>query len=1011
MEWVNARGDGAAAFNAGQPTSPPAGPYRAVGKPGRRVCRDERLKARGATTPGRAGPSRRRHASALRLAGIVSVALLLCVSCRQLPRQHSAPLAGELNEAIVPLARAALDAGQVETAKRLYGRLLEVDPGSAVARMGLGDTALREGASNRAIRWYREAIAYARAPGEARAATLAHARAALAAGDIETAARSFGELAKDEDETVEAAWGFNGVGLTRLLQDDLRGAVTAMQEAVRRDPDEVRFRENLDRAMAMYRQAEREGLLPDLPDDPVDGEASEAADRTADPAALAAEQPYTDLDSAMTAVKDMEPEAGARVAQDDAAPAAPEPSDVPMAETPGAHEDRPTTTEGLDAVALDPPSTDASETTGRDTDSADGVPGAEPPAEPAALAAAPALADAPEQPDGEADEAGDDAPSVEPTSEDEAPALADALEPADGDADEAGEDAPSVEPASEDEAPALADVPEPPDGETDEPREDAPSVEPASEDETPSLADAPVPSDGEADEAGEDAPSVEPASEDETPSLADAPVPSDGEADEPREDVPSEEPASGDDAPSLADAPEPPDGEADDAGDDVPSEEPASEDDAPSLAGAPEPADGTADEPRDDASGVEPASEDEAPSLADAPVPPDGEADEAGDDVPGVEPASEDDAPALAGTPELADGDAVETDDVLAVDLLVEDAPALTDAPEPPMADDTPALEFPDAGSEGEELDTADRVVAGQDAESVRDADLGANATFNPPDPPDSPESRGPTPPDAPPSDGHQAAVEPSDASTDGADGPLPDAPGADVGDLQLAADLATSVATGSDTAAGVGDLGADAEPAATVESADAPPDVAPTDGDRTMRVWRGDSLFIEVGAHAGRAEADRSADELLDRIGRRPQVVAVSSVDGDTWFQMNVGPFETPADAAAVVGKVDSAGYDAWTYSVDPAPSRPEFYVARDADVFWLQAGAYGSMERAMFIASVIGRIADMPVTVSETVVADGGVVYRVRLGPIGSRRELAILGETFEEGGLAPIEIPTER
>ena len=1114
VDWVNERGDGAAEFDAGQPTyRRPRG--RAVGERGRRVFGDERFKARGATIPGRGragAPYRWRCASALRLAGIVSVALLLCVSCRQLPREHSAPLAGELNEAIVPLARAALDAGQVETAKRLYGRLLEVDPGSAVARMGLGDTALREGASNRAIRWYREAIEYARAPSEARAATLAHARAALAAGDIETAGRSFGELAKDEDETVEAAWGFNGVGLTRLLQDDLRGAVTAMQEAVRRDPDEVRFRENLDRAMAMYRHAERDGLLPDLPGDPADGEASEPGDRTADPADLAAEQPYTDLDSAMTAVKDIDPEAVAQVAEDDAAPAVPEPSDVP------------TPTEGLDAVALDPPLTDASETTDGDTDSAADVPGAEEPA---------ALADVPEPPEGEADEAGDDAPGVEPSYEDEAPALADAPAPADGEADEAGDDAPALEPASEDEGPALADAPVPLDGEADEPRDDAPPVEPATEDETPALADAPVPSEGEADDAGDDAPPVEPATEDETPALADAPAPADGEGDEPREDTPGVEPASEDDAPALADAPEPPDGESDEARDDAPSADPATEDDAPALADAPEPPDGESDEARDDAPSAEPASEDETPALADAPEPPDGESDDAGDDVPSVEPSSEDETPALAdapappdsesdearddaplaepasedetpaladappladgeadeagndvpsaepssedetpaladapspadgeadepredapsveppseddasaladapvppdgegdepredvpvveapsetesslaGMPELPDGDAVETDDVLAVDPLAEDVPSLTDASEPPMADDAPALEFPDVGSEDEEPDTADRALAGQDAESVRDADLGAEAVF---DSPDSPDSRAP-PPDASLSGRHQAAVEPSDASTDGADVALPDAPEADVGDLQLAAGLATPVPTGSD-AARVGDHEADAEPAATVESADALPDAAPTDGDRTMRVWRGDSLFIEVGAHSGRAEADRSADELLDRVGLRPQIVAVSLVDGDTWFQVNVGPFETQADAAAVVGKVDSGGYDAWTYSVDPAPSRPEFYVAHDADIFWLQAGAYGSVERAMFIASVIGRIADMPVKVSETVVADGGVVYRVRLGPIGSRRELAILGEKFEEGGLAPIEIPTER
>ena len=66
----------------------------------------------------------------------------LGAACSLLPEQRDQPRAEQLERAVLPMARAALNAGQTETARRLYRRLLQIDPGSVDARMGLGDAAV-----------------------------------------------------------------------------------------------------------------------------------------------------------------------------------------------------------------------------------------------------------------------------------------------------------------------------------------------------------------------------------------------------------------------------------------------------------------------------------------------------------------------------------------------------------------------------------------------------------------------------------------------------------------------------------------------------------------------------------------------------------------------------------------------------------------------------------------------------------------------------------------------------
>ena len=162
-----------------------------------------------------------------------------------------------MENAVLPMAATAVAAGQLETAHRLYGRLLEIDPDSAAARMGLGDIALERQESRAATNWYLAALEHAQEPQQRQAALLAHGRAALAAGQLEAARESFTRLTDPEESAPSAsvAWGHNGIGLTRLLEGDLRGAVVAMERAVLLDPEEARFQANLTRALTMLDRA------------------------------------------------------------------------------------------------------------------------------------------------------------------------------------------------------------------------------------------------------------------------------------------------------------------------------------------------------------------------------------------------------------------------------------------------------------------------------------------------------------------------------------------------------------------------------------------------------------------------------------------------------------------------------------------------------------------------------------------------------------------------------------
>ena len=165
----------------------------------------------------------------------------------------------EVERALLPMASVAVDTGQLETAQRLYRRLLDVSPESFEAHMGLGDVAFKNRRSEDAAQWYLGALALAERPEDRHQALLWHGRATLEGGQLESARRSFMQLTETREQASlrDLAWAFNGIGLTRLLDGDLDGAVAAMQRAVRQAPSEPMFAENLNRALGMLAEQQR----------------------------------------------------------------------------------------------------------------------------------------------------------------------------------------------------------------------------------------------------------------------------------------------------------------------------------------------------------------------------------------------------------------------------------------------------------------------------------------------------------------------------------------------------------------------------------------------------------------------------------------------------------------------------------------------------------------------------------------------------------------------------------
>ena len=227
-----------------------------------------------------------------RLRGLAGAVLaLLAASCANFTGETERARQERVARAVLPMARVSAAAGQMETAERLYQRLLELDPESVGARMGLGDLAIDRRNPAEAMRWYGEALE--RAEGAARSrALLAHGRAALAAGRVGTARENLTRFIASEPPPSDAqmAWGLNGLALIALFEEEPGEAVLLFEQAAVLAPDQARIKENLDRARAVLASRPPDPEPPPPPAIARSGAASPATEGE-DPGATAAAPP------------------------------------------------------------------------------------------------------------------------------------------------------------------------------------------------------------------------------------------------------------------------------------------------------------------------------------------------------------------------------------------------------------------------------------------------------------------------------------------------------------------------------------------------------------------------------------------------------------------------------------------------------------------------------------------------------------------------------------------------
>ena len=266
-----------------------------------------------------------------------------------MPRANQLSATAPVVGAVLPVAKTALDAGQLETARRLYRRLLDVDPHSFEARMGLGEVAYQRRDGAQAMRWFVAALANATTVTQRHDALLHHGRAALESGQLEHAQASFARLTDPQEAASNeyVAYGLNGVGLALLLSGNLRSSVTLLEQAVERLPGDKKLRGNLARALKML--AEDVAGAPNSPaDDPASasaatgqatptpgaaprGELQSAADRIERAVARFEEAAERLADAPRRVDSEAPPQAPVLPAQ---TPAAKERSSAPPAETP-----------------------------------------------------------------------------------------------------------------------------------------------------------------------------------------------------------------------------------------------------------------------------------------------------------------------------------------------------------------------------------------------------------------------------------------------------------------------------------------------------------------------------------------------------------------------------------------------------------------------------------------------------------------------------------------------------
>ena len=186
-----------------------------------------------------------------RLRAATAAFFLASVSaCANWPANDDTPDTGELLRNSLPVAAAALAAGQLNVARRLYLSLSERFDHAPEPFLGLGYIAFQSDDSVAAERYFLQAAERAAdAPALQAEALLAAGRTALVQGKAGAARRHFRSAQAPGQDTLSAAWIANGLAVTSALDTDYAAAETHYAEALRLSSGNPRIAANFIRML------------------------------------------------------------------------------------------------------------------------------------------------------------------------------------------------------------------------------------------------------------------------------------------------------------------------------------------------------------------------------------------------------------------------------------------------------------------------------------------------------------------------------------------------------------------------------------------------------------------------------------------------------------------------------------------------------------------------------------------------------------------------------------------
>ena len=176
--------------------------------------------------------------------------LLGVAACSGGPARNDVSSSGEALESSLPVAAAALAAGQPEVARRLYLSLAERFEDAPEPVLGLAYIAFAADDFSAAEKHFVEASQRARRAAATRAeALLGAGRAALAQERTQSAREHFERARKPGRGTPSAPWIENGVAVAATLEGDYPEAEAAFAEALRLAPGDPRISANFVRML------------------------------------------------------------------------------------------------------------------------------------------------------------------------------------------------------------------------------------------------------------------------------------------------------------------------------------------------------------------------------------------------------------------------------------------------------------------------------------------------------------------------------------------------------------------------------------------------------------------------------------------------------------------------------------------------------------------------------------------------------------------------------------------